>query len=232
MNHAYIICNSQEDDLGVLEYALASYGFVFDYLDRASPWTWPPNPRADLFVHLGSSWSVYWGSVQQNVEAEIALVRRAAKLGIPVLGICFGAQVLSTAFGGVVEKAPKPEVGWSEVRALCEDSVLSGTWMQWHYDSFTAPFGFEVLAVNDCGVQAITRDRMLGLQFHPEVNESVVTQWISGDGSKELAALGISPSDLLEETRLNATRVAVATQELVDWFIGDISTAPFSSGGF
>lgn len=232
MNDAYIICNSQENDLGVLENALASHGFVFNYLDRASPCTWPPNPRADLFIHLGSSWSVYWDSVQQNVEAEIALVRRAARLGIPVLGICFGAQILSTAFGGVVEKALKPEVGWTDVWASCEESVLSGTWMQWHYDSFTAPSGFEVLAVNDCGVQAIKRDRMLGLQFHPEVNESVVTRWISGDGSKELADLGISPPDLLEETRLNATRVTVASQELVDWFIGNISTAPISFRGF
>ena len=153
-------------------------------------------------------------------------MRRSIERGVPVLGICFGAQMLSHACGGVVERGKKTEIGWHDVVAPEVDSVLAGRWMQWHYDSFTAPRGFDVLAINEAGVQAIRRGRSLGVQFHPEANEPIVSKWMSGEGAAELAAAGIAPSSLLDETRRGVERTSVATPKLMDWFLEEVAQGP------
>ena len=217
-----IVANQSESHLGMLEETIGGLGRQVT-LSREDSGSWRDVDGADLFIHLGSSWSVYWASIRKQVDAEVSLLRHAAERGVPVLGVCFGAQVLSHAFGGVVERGKKTEIGWHDVVAPAANSVFAGRWMQWHYDSFSAPNGFDVLAINDAGVQAIRRGRSLGVQFHPEANEAVVTKWMEGDGVAELAALGISPSALLEETRREVSRTTVATRELIEWFIENVA---------
>lgn len=220
-----IVANQSESHLGILDDVFAGVGRQVA-LSREDSGSWRDVDGADLFVHLGSSWSVYWDSIRKQVDAEVALLRHAVERGVPVLGVCFGAQVLSCAFGGVVERGKKTEIGWHDVVAPEANSVLAGRWMQWHYDSFSAPNGFDVLAINDAGVQAIRRGRSLGVQFHPEANEAVVTKWMEGDGVAELAALGISPSALLEETRREVSRTTVATRKLIVWFLENVAQGP------
>ena len=140
------LSNRAESDIGLLDESLSGLGeYLFAY--REDPFSWRNIDNVDLFVHLGSSWSVYWASVQTQVDSELSLMRHSIERGVPVLGICFGAQMLSHAFGGVVERGKKTEIGWHDVVAPETNSVLTGRWMQWHYDSFTAPRGFDVLAI-------------------------------------------------------------------------------------
>ena len=214
-----------ESDIGLLDESLSGLGeYLFAY--REDPFSWRNIDNVDLFVHLGSSWSVYWASVQTQVDSEVSLMRHSIERGVPVLGICFGAQMLSHACGGVVERGKKTEIGWHDVVAPEVHSVLAGRWMQWHYDSFTAPRGFDVLAINEAGVQAIRRGRSFGVQFHPEANEPIVSKWMSGEGAAELAAAGIAPSLLLDETRLGVERTSVATPKLMDWFLEEVAQGP------
>ncbi|NDE72122.1 MAG: aminotransferase [Actinobacteria bacterium] len=219
------LSNRAESDIGLLDESLSGLGeYLFAY--REDPFSWRNIDNVDLFVHLGSSWSVYWASVQTQVDSELSLMRHSIERGVPVLGICFGAQMLSHAFGGVVERGKKTEIGWHDVVAPETNSVLTGRWMQWHYDSFTAPRGFDVLAINEAGVQAIRRGRAFGVQFHPEANEPIVSKWMSGEGAAELAAAGIAPSSLLDETRRGVERTSVATTKLMDWFLEDVAQGP------
>lgn len=219
------LSNRAESDIGLLDESLSGMGeYVLAY--REDPFSWRSIDNVDLFVHLGSSWSVYWASVRAQVDSEVSLMRQSIKRGVPVLGICFGAQMLSHACGGVVERGKKSEIGWYDVVAPNSNSVLAGRWMQWHYDSFTAPRGFDVLAINEAGVQAIRRGRSIGVQFHPEANEPIVSKWMSGEGAAELAAVGIAPSDLLDETRRGVERTSVATRKLLDWFLEDVAQGP------
>lgn len=220
-----VVVNANESDTGLLDDSLSGFSEIV-MLERENSSGWRNVDGADLFVHLGSSWSVYWRTVSGPVGAEVALMRHATKRGVPVLGICFGAQVLSHSFGGIVERAKKAEIGWCDVNASTDDSVLAGRWMQWHYDSFTAPDGFEVLAINEAGVQAIRRGRSLGVQFHPEATVPMVSKWAGGDGASELAALGISPADLLEQTRLETLKSVGATRRLTHWFLEDVAQGP------
>jgi GMP synthase-like glutamine amidotransferase len=219
------LSNRAESDIGLLDESLSGLGeYLFAY--REDPFSWRNIDNVDLFIHLGSSWSVYWASVQTQVDSEVSLMRHSIERGVPVLGICFGAQMLSHACGGVVERGKKTEIGWHDVVAPETNSVLAGRWMQWHYDSFTAPRGFDVLAINETGVQAIRRGRSFGVQFHPEANEPIVSKWMTGEGAAELAAVGIAPSNLLDETRLGVERTSVATRKLMDWFLEDVAQGP------
>lgn len=98
-------------------------------------------------------------------------------LGIPVLGICYGVQLLSYFLGGKVESSSRREYGAAQVRQNGSNQLLAGVsaefqaWMS-HGDHVTAPpAGFEVIAQTDNALGAIEDNsrRLYGLQFHPEV---------------------------------------------------------------
>ncbi len=105
------------------------------------------------------------------------------ELGIPVLGLCYGAQLMQHVLGGKVEKAPVREYGKTETFIDgCKDSLFAGVeeetvvWMS-HFDyiSQTAP-GFEIIAhTADCPVAAAanTEKNLYAIQFHPEVLHTV-----------------------------------------------------------
>ena len=112
---------------------------------------------------------------------------------MPALGICFGGQVLATAVGGTVSRAPIPEVGWVSVASDEPALIDAGPWLQWHFDRFTLPAEVPVLARTAAANQAFTYGRALGVQFHPEVNEAVLESWLAADDSEQLAAAGIDP---------------------------------------
>ncbi len=158
------------------------------------------------------------------VAAEAALVRDVVARGIPLLGICFGAQVLAHALGGVVSRAATPEIGWVTV-AVDGPPVAAGPWMEWHDDVFTAPAGFDVLARNDVGPQLIRGHRTLGTQFHPEATETMVRDWIEHGGAESYRRHGGDPDALLATTRDNVATSRPAAEALVDWFLDHVAGA-------
>ncbi|MBC6136417.1 glutamine-hydrolyzing GMP synthase [Listeria innocua] len=106
---------------------------------------------------------------------------RIFDMGIPILGICYGMQLMTTHFGGKVERAKDREYGKADIHvenpsrlfaSLPTDQVV---WMS-HGDLVVKePAGFEVTATSkSCPIAAIAdEDRLLyGVQFHPEVRHS------------------------------------------------------------
>ena len=100
------------------------------------------------------------------------------ELGIPVLGLCYGAQLMMFLLGGKVEAAPVREYGKTEVFVDTSSKLFAGVseqkvcWMS-HFDYIAkeAP-GFEITAhTADCPVAAAERaaDKLYAVQFHPEV---------------------------------------------------------------
>jgi GMP synthase-like glutamine amidotransferase len=159
-----------------------------------------PSPRDhDLIVSLGSEASAYDDAVPW-LAGELELLAAAAAAGVPVLGICFGSQLLARALGARVTRAERPEIGWLEVRSHAPELVPPGPWFQWHFDSFELPPGATLLAGNESGPQAFVRERCVGLQFHPEVDAEIVAGWVAA-GRRELRRHGFDGEQLLARTR-------------------------------
>jgi GMP synthase-like glutamine amidotransferase len=230
---AALIGNHDDMDPGLVGHELRLRGVSFVELHREDHGSWadPGTARVtgglDLVVSLGSSWSTYWPEVEEAVSAEQRFLAAAHRAGVPVLGICFGAQQLSIALGGRVESSQTHEIGWHEVTPVQEAAVstgaagspLGGRWFQWHYDRFSVPAGATALADSSVSPQAFVSGRALGLQFHPEVTETIATNWSRGDGERELAAAGIDRDSLLTETRRMQDDVRPRTAALVEWFL-------------
>ena len=113
------------------------------------------------------------------MRQELELIRDAVNRGMPVLGICLGAQLISKALGGEVMPAETLEVGWHPVQWF-EDSPSARRWFaglpprfevfQWHAHTYTPPPGAAALARSACAEQqAFAIDNVLALQFHIEI---------------------------------------------------------------
>ena len=105
----------------------------------------PAIPAPDLdgrpfVVSLGSKFSPADREVPA-VTAELELIRRAVAADIPVLGLCYGAQILAAVLGGQIEAAPEPELGWHRISSQVPAEIPDGPWLQWHYQRFTLPPG-------------------------------------------------------------------------------------------
>ncbi|MCW8935475.1 MAG: type 1 glutamine amidotransferase [Gammaproteobacteria bacterium] len=136
------------------------------------------------------------GSVNEPkdwITQELALIRQADTQAIPMLGICFGAQLISKALGGSVCEGSELEIGWHNVQSVREvGHTATGTstekkaWLtglpenfiafQWHAHTLTVPPGATQLWRSDCcEQQGFAKDKVLGMQFHLEVNaESIL----------------------------------------------------------
>ena len=187
-------------------------------------------PSADLFdaiVFYGAPWSVYdTATIGTWIGDEIAFARSAIALGVPVLGICFGGQMLAAALGGTVSAAATPEIGWTSVSADPSGLIDPGPWFNWHFDRFTVPSSVPVLARTPASDQAFCVGRSLGLQFHPEVTEEVLDSWLRVGGYDQLSGLDIDVEPLLEQTRRLADQAAAGTLELVRRFVTDVARRP------
>jgi GMP synthase-like glutamine amidotransferase len=217
MNQAFVICNSSDSDFGTLSELLDKHNFTYRSFSRESHLEGLRTDQCDFVVLLGSDWSTYWTEIQNEVAREEAVVQSFLARGVPLLGICFGAQLISQACGGRVSRLERPEIGWQSVEGV-SGNELSGRWMQWHHDTFTVPPSFELLGINSVGTQGMIRKNCLALQFHPEVNQEVVAKWISSGGQNDLDSAGIEPSQLLAET----AQMEMATKDrfcsLLEWF--------------
>lgn len=100
------------------------------------------------------------------------------ELGIPVLGLCYGAQLMAFVLGGEVKRAQNREYGKTDIKLDNTSSLFkdidknNSCWMS-HFDYISRiPEGFKVIAYSDnCPVAAMSNDadKLYGIQFHPEV---------------------------------------------------------------
>jgi GMP synthase-like glutamine amidotransferase len=138
----------------------------------------PPPDSFDLLVVMGSVESATNHALAW-IGPERQLVAEAAAAGIPVLGVCFGGQLLAQVLGGEVGRAIRPEIGWLEVETNDEARVPSGPWFAWHEDAFTTPPGADLVASTDVSGQAYVLGIHTGVQFHPEVTRGIVRHWVN-----------------------------------------------------
>jgi GMP synthase-like glutamine amidotransferase len=216
-----LIANDDDADPGVIGWLASEAGYRFEVLSREEPATWPGLDGVDLVLSLGSEWSVYWDHVGASVAAEAALLTAAHQATVPILGICFGAQIVAHALGGTVRRAAFVEIGWYEIDSSFPDVVAPGPWFEWHADTFTLPGGATELARSTVGPQAFRLGRTAAVQFHPEIDEPILRRWATG-GKSDLDAAGVDVDDLLATTRAQAAGNAERAALLFSAFCRDV----------
>ncbi len=170
-----------------------------------------------MIVSLGSEFAAFDDSIPW-LGRERQLLRDAAHEQVPVLGICFGGQLLARVLGGSSFRGELAEIGWLPVRSDDQALVPDGPWFQWHFDSFTAPPGALLIADSPAGPQAYTIGRSLGVQFHPEVTPEIMDSWVATYRHK-LDQAGVDPDRLLQETYQRADDTRAAAWRLFDGFL-------------
>jgi GMP synthase-like glutamine amidotransferase len=183
----------------------------------------PALDAADHVVVLGAVSSV--NDPDPWIAAELAWLRRADEAGVPVFGICFGAQALCAALGGGVEAMARKEIGWTMVNPAGPGLIPAGPWLEFHADRCLLPAGAAVLARNEAAVQAFRVGRHLAVQFHPEVDGPQLKRWLDAMGPREAELADLDPDQFLADTIREEPASRERAARLVDAAI-QISQAP------
>ncbi|MDF2556571.1 MAG: hypothetical protein K0R71_399 [Bacillales bacterium] len=108
--------------------------------------------------------------------------KKIFELGIPILGICYGCQLMGHVLGGTVEKASKKEYGKTDIQLITNNPLFHElenqtiSWMSHTYHVNQIPAGFEVIASTETchvGAMANIEKNLYGVQFHPEVVHTI-----------------------------------------------------------
>lgn len=188
------------------------------------PYTVPPLTDFDVVVPMGAPWSCYDDdTIGRWLRPEEDALRDADAAGVPVLGICFGGQLLAWAHGGRVAKSPHAELGWVDVTSDDDALVPGGRWFQWHYDRWTLPPKASEIARNAAASQAFVLRRNLAVQFHPELTSDMLIGWLDNGGTPALVRAGYDPDAVLAETRATEAESRLRAHRLVDQFLDRVA---------
>ncbi|ADP84852.1 type 1 glutamine amidotransferase [Pseudofrankia inefficax] len=207
-------------ELGTIADRMTQHGIRFD-LVTAGERPFPDPAPLDLIVIMGSERSAFDDTIPW-LAGELAFLREAVRVGTPVLGICFGGQLLARALGGSVRRAERPELGWYSATTTDQAELPTGPWMEAHWDTFTVPPGAQRLAWTPDAEQAFRFGPHLGVQFHPEITPTVFETWAgvwqATGFDRELARSGVRLSTLREEIVRHSDTSRAASYTLFDAF--------------
>ena len=183
-------------------------------------------PKGIIFT--GGPNSVY-------LEDSPAYAEEIYKLGIPILGICYGSQLMMHQLGGKVEKAPVREYGKIEVHVNTDSALFQGVspkticWMSHNdYISKEAP-GFEISAwTNDCPVAAVENKekKLYAVQFHPEVlHTQEGTKMLSNFVYQVCGCAGDWKMDSFVEDSIKAVREKVGNGKVLCALSGGVDSS-------
>jgi GMP synthase (glutamine-hydrolysing) len=186
----------QNEPGGIIEEIIGSKGVPLRRVELYETNELPPLDSSHLLV-LGGPMSVNDEDEYPYLRQEKALIRDRVKQGLPVFGICLGAQLIASAGGAAVTPC-EPELGWSEVQT--GDTAFPGLpprfrVFQMHGETFGLPDGAALIFRGErVSHQALVWGSALGVQFHLELTEDMAKEWTSGCRAGEHAVI-------MEETR-------------------------------
>jgi len=157
----------------------------------------PDAAAFDAVIVMGGSQSA--NDRSDFIQAELAWLQDAIFSGMPMLGICLGAQLMAKASGAVIMAAPVRELGWHGVRRTehCDEDALFCAMpdglhvFQWHGETFSQSDSMLLMATHpDVPAQAFRLGNgQYGLQFHLEVDAGIIDGWLAA-GDSERSHLG------------------------------------------
>jgi GMP synthase-like glutamine amidotransferase len=209
MSRALVITHTVSESPGTLGEWLPAAGLDLDVVE---PWNGDPLPdrvEHDALIVMGGPQQAYDDRSAPWLRQTKDLLRTATSAGLPVLGICLGAQLLAEATGGRVRPGEAgPELGARLVAKrdaalddpLFADLPLSPVVVQWHWDEIAdlPPSALLLAASPRYPHQAFRVDaKAYGLQFHIETPPEMVRGWAAAD-AEGVRAAGLDPEDVAE----------------------------------
>ena len=172
----------------------------------------PADPRTyDAVLSFGGAMNAHQEEEHSWLRFEKDLLAELLRGGMPLMGVCLGAQLLAEAAGAAPRRASQPEIGWHEVEVTAEgaeDPLLAPlatrfTAFQWHSYEAPLPPGAIALARSPVCLQAYRiGDSAWGIQFHAEVSTADAEYWIADYRSDpDAVRIGIDPEALRGQTR-------------------------------
>lgn len=214
MKKALVIRNVSYETEGMLEPLLRNEGLDLNIVDfQRNPSAAPRLEGHAGLVVMGGPMGANDTDRYPHLARVERLGEQAMKGGVPMLGVCLGAQIMAKALGARVYPNRVREVGWYDL-AITEagnaDQLFSQlkaneVVLQWHGDTFDLPEGAELLASSpDCVNQAFRYgDTAYAIQFHLEILRSMIEEWVRRDAARGwLGGHGrISRDRILADTR-------------------------------
>lgn len=223
------------EDLGLLAPVMEHSGWDVSFCEAAvEDLTHASIRNADLVIVLGGPIGVYETDAYPFLKTELALLDYRLAKGLPTLGICLGSQLIAKALGARVFKGPIKEIGWGRIdltsdgassclKALSDNDAVV---LHWHGDTFDLPDNAVRLASNaNYDNQAFAcGDHALALQFHLEADPRQLEEWYVGH-TVELAAAGISVTELRAATRAHAAGLTARAQRIFGQWLQQLAPA-------
>ncbi|MFH0730581.1 MAG: type 1 glutamine amidotransferase [Pseudomonadota bacterium] len=163
------------EGIGSMESWLISHGADIEYTRFFEATALPDAGHQDLVIVMGGPMSVNEEAEFPWLKAEKQFIRDVVQRGVPLLGICLGAQLIANSLGAKVYRNRNKEIGWFEIEAVPRTEKTfqfpeKAIVFHWHGETFDLPQGAHLLARSAaCENQAFQiGTRVIGLQFHLE----------------------------------------------------------------
>lgn len=146
----------------------------------------PGHDKVAGAVFMGGPMGVEETEAYPALAVECEWLAGAIGAGLPILGVCLGAQLIARALGASVGPGGAPEIGFATVRIRDPGDLVLGplapdaTVLHWHGEVFDLPEGAELLAWSaHTQVQAFRVKNAWGVLFHAEADAELVEQWLA-----------------------------------------------------
>lgn len=208
MAKVYVLQHHRVENLGTIAEALEGAALAWQYIRVHEGHPVPKEMKgAGGLIVMGGPMATYQADRYPFLRDEMVLIEQALKEGLPVLGVCLGAQIVAAALGAKVTRNPAgKEIGWYPVTlsdAALEDRLWRGvaptiTPFHWHGDIFELPAGAVSLASSEkTPCQAFRYgNSVYGLQFHIEVTPESVAA-MAAEWPRELEKEKISAAEMI-----------------------------------
>ena len=154
-------------------------------------------------------------SAYPRLAEEVTWLEECVARGVPVLGVCLGAQLLARALGGAVAPAPSGEIGFAPIEIVAGTDPVVGPLapaalvLHWHGEVFDLPPSAVRLARSPATeVQAFRAACAWGLLFHAEADAALIEHWLREPTMAEEARSALGP-DFADTLRAAARHVDI-----------------------